>query len=140
MLITQLLCTHSQTIDDVYDVHMTFDDFYDVHMTFMMCTWHWLCLWCAHDIDDVYHKNSKYHLLLAYYHHQIICYHVSLLMKLYIFRCCVYLSELEHQFFSHTSGYQSFPPRFAPPSMNSEKSGHSASDDIFRYSGRFRLG
>ncbi|XP_047502292.1 brefeldin A-inhibited guanine nucleotide-exchange protein 3-like isoform X2 [Penaeus chinensis] len=49
----------------------------------------------------------------------------------HIFKCCVYLSELEHQFFSHTSGYQSFPPRFAPPSMNSEKSGHSASDDIF---------
>lgn len=49
------------------------------------------------------------------------------------FRCCVYLAELEHTFFSHNSGYHSFPTRLAPPSSSTEKADMESFEDLFRY-------
>ncbi|XP_045615029.1 brefeldin A-inhibited guanine nucleotide-exchange protein 3 isoform X2 [Procambarus clarkii] len=49
----------------------------------------------------------------------------------HIFKCCIYLAELERTFFSHNSGYQSFPTRLAPPPLNSEKSKSESPDDLF---------
>ncbi|KAK3879353.1 hypothetical protein Pcinc_016070 [Petrolisthes cinctipes] len=49
----------------------------------------------------------------------------------HIFRCCVYLAELEHTFFSHNSGYHSFPTRLAPPTSSSEKAAVDSFEDLF---------
>ncbi|XP_066949043.1 brefeldin A-inhibited guanine nucleotide-exchange protein 3 isoform X1 [Macrobrachium rosenbergii] len=57
----------------------------------------------------------------------------------HIFKCCVYLAELEHSFFSSNSGYQSFPTRLPPPSLNKEKSEVGSPPDIFSLEDPYRF-
>ncbi|XP_076031300.1 brefeldin A-inhibited guanine nucleotide-exchange protein 3 isoform X2 [Oratosquilla oratoria] len=48
----------------------------------------------------------------------------------HVFRCCIYLSELEHKFFSQSSSYQTFP-RITTSPVKSERKDSKSSDDLF---------